>query len=154
MKSSPIALIAIFLWIITITLMGWLFIRGNSAVGTVGRKAIVLQPSERDFVLTEMRGMLSATQEIIDGATDGDMLLVSKAASAAGMAGAADLNPALMAKLPLDFKMLGMSVHRDMDDIAQAAARGTPAPEIMKMTSTILTKCVTCHSIWQLQADK
>ena len=154
MKSSPIALIAIFLWIITITLMGWLFIRGNSAVGTVGRKAIVLQPSERDFVLTEMRGMLSATQEIIEGATDGDMLLVSKAASAAGMAGAADLNPALMAKLPLDFKMLGMSVHRDMDDIAQAAARGTPAPEIMKMTSTILTKCVTCHSIWQLQADK
>ena len=154
MKSSPIATFAIFLWIITIAVMGWFFIRGNTTMGTGGRKAIVLQPNERDFVLTEMRGMLSATQEILEGTTDGDMPRVNKAASAAGMSGAADIKPELMAKLPLDFKMLGMSVHADMDDIAKAAARGTPAPEIIKMTSTVLTKCVACHSTWQLQADQ
>lgn len=154
MKSPHIALIAIFLWIITIAVMGWFFIRGNTTPGNEGRKAIVLHPSERDFVLTEMRGMLSATQEILEGASDGDMLRVSKAASAAGMAGAADIKPELIAKLPLDFKMLGMSVHKDMDDLAKAAARGASSPEIIKMTSTVLTKCVACHSIWQLQANK
>ena len=154
MKSTPIALIAIFIWIITISVMGWLFIRGNTERGNEGRKVIVLHPSERDFVLTEMRGMLSATQEILEGASDGDMLRVSKAAGAAGMAGAADIKPGLIAKLPLDFKMLGMSVHRDMDVLAKAATRGASSPEIIKMTSTLLTKCVACHSIWQLQANK
>ena len=84
----------------------------------------MLQANERNFVLSEMRGLLSATQEILEGANQGDMQRVSKAATAAGMSGAADVNPALIVKLPLDFKTLGMSVHHDMDDIAKAAEVG------------------------------
>ena len=53
--------------------------------------------------------------------------------------------PALMAKLPLDFKILGMSVHHDMDNIAKAAENGTPVPEIQKMLSNTLIRCVACH---------
>lgn len=52
------------------------------------------------------------------------------------MASAADVNPALMAKLPLPFKSLGMSVHHDMDDLAKAATEGKPAAELQKQLGT------------------
>jgi hypothetical protein len=153
MKASRTAQIALLFWVLTIAVLGWFFIHGNTTVGTDGRTAVVLQASERDFVLSEMRGMLAATQGILEGANQGNMQGVMKAASAAGMGAAADVKPALMAKLPIEFKTLGMSVHRDMDEIAKAAASGTPAPEILKMASNTLTKCVACHSAWQLKAE-
>jgi hypothetical protein len=152
MKSNKLASITLLLWVATIAVFAWFFIHGNTEKGSDGRTAIVLQTGERDLVLSEMRGLLSATQGILEGANGGDMQRVIKAASAAGMKGAADVNPALMAKLPVDFKSLGMSVHHDMDAIAKAAATGTPAPEILKMTSNILNKCVACHSAWQLKS--
>jgi cytochrome c556 len=154
MKSNRLALIALLLWVATIAVFGWFFIRGTTTAGNDGRTAVVLQASERDFVLSEMRGLLAATQEILEGTNQANMQRIIKAASAAGMSGAADVNPALMAKLPLDFKTLGMSVHQDMDDIANAAATGTPAPEIQKMLTATLAKCIACHSAWQLQAAK
>lgn len=151
MKSNRLTSIALLLWVATIAIFAWFFVRGNTAPGSDGRTAIMLQAGERDLVLSEMRGLLSATQGILEGANQGDMQRIIKSASAAGMAGAADVNPALMAKLPVEFKSLGMSVHHDMDEIAKAAAGGTPAPEILKMTSNTLTKCVACHSAWQLK---
>lgn len=150
MKSNKIASIALLLWVVTIAVFAWFFIRGNTTAGTDGRTAVVLQPAERDLVLTEMRGLLSSTQGILEGANQGDVARIILASRAAGMASAADVNPALMAKLPLEFKSLGMSVHHDMDEIAKAAEGGTPVPEILKMTSKAITKCVACHSAWQL----
>ncbi|MBI5435501.1 MAG: hypothetical protein HY937_00015 [Nitrosomonadales bacterium] len=152
MKSNKIALIALLLWVATIAVFAWFFIRGNTTAGADGRTAVVLQPAERDLVLAEMRGLLASTQGILEGANQGDVKRIIQASRAAGMAAAADVNPALMAKLPLEFKSLGMSVHRDMDEIAKAAEGGTPAAEILKMASNTLTKCVACHSAWQLKA--
>ncbi len=151
MKSNKIALIALLLWVATIAVFAWFFIRGSTTAGADGRTAVVLQPVERDLVLTEMRGLLSSTQGILEGANRGDVKRIIQASRAAGMAAAADVNPALMAKLPLEFKTLGMSVHRDMDEIANAAEGGTPAPEILKVLSNTLIKCVACHSAWQLK---
>jgi hypothetical protein len=91
MKPNKIAIIALLLWAVTIAGFGWSFIKGNTTAGTDGRTAIVLQRSERDFVLSEMRGLLSATQEIIDGANQSDWQRIYKAAHAAGMSGAADV---------------------------------------------------------------
>ena len=152
MKSNKIALIALLLWVITIAVIAWFFVRGNTAEGTDSRTAIVLQPSERDLVLSEMRGLLSAVQGILEGASQGDMNRIAHSSRSAGMAAAADVNPLLMAKLPLAFKTLGVSVHRDMDEIAQAAEGGKPAPELLKMASNTLAKCVACHASWQINA--
>lgn len=151
MKSNKLAQIALLLWFATVAVFAWFFIRGNTAAGNDGRTAVVLQAGERDLILSEMRGLLVATQGILDGANNGDMQRISKAARAAGMAGAADVNPVLMAKLPLELKKLGMSVHHDMDDIASAAESGQPSAEILKMASNVLTKCVACHATWQLR---
>lgn len=153
MKSNKLASIALLLWLLTIAVFVWFFIRGNTTAGTDGRTAVVLQVSERDLILSEMRGLLSATQGILEGVNQGDMQRVIKASSAAGMIVASDANPALMAKLPIELKSLGMSVHRDMDAIAKAAENKAPAPEILKMLSNTLTKCVTCHSAWQLKVE-
>jgi len=152
MRSNQLALIALLLWVVAIAVFAWFFIRGNTVAGTDGRTAVVLQPGERDLVLTEMRGLLAATQQILEGANQGDMQRISKAARAAGMAGAADVNPALMAKLPIEFKRLGMSVHQEMDDIAKAAEDGKSSAEILRMASNTLTKCVACHAAWQIKA--
>lgn len=151
MKSNKLTSIALLLWVVTIAVFAWFFIYGNTTAGTDGRAAVMLQAGERDLVLAEMRGLLSATQGILEGVNQGDMKQIIKASSAAGMAAAADVNPALMAKLPMEFKSLGMSVHRSMDEIAKAAENGTPAPEILKMTSNTLLRCVACHSAWQIK---
>lgn len=152
MKSNKFAVVALLLWVITIAVFAWFFIRGTTTEGTDSRTAIVLQASERDLVLSEMRGLLSAVQGILEGANQGDMNRIVQSSRSAGMAAAADVNPLLMAKLPLAFKTLGMSVHRDMDEIATAAEGGKPVPELLKMTSNTLAKCVACHASWQVKA--
>ncbi|MFA5825035.1 MAG: hypothetical protein WC825_03570 [Gallionellaceae bacterium] len=153
MKSNKIAIFAILLWVITAAVFALFFIRGNTVSGTDNRTAIVLKAGERELVLSEMRGLLATTQGIVEGLNQNDMKRVAQAAQASGMASAADVNPALMAKLPLPFKSLGMSVHHDMDDIAKAAAEGKPAAELQKQLGSTLAKCVACHSAWQLKAE-
>jgi hypothetical protein len=151
LKSNRLAFVALLLWVATICAAGWFFIRGSTAAGTDGRTAVVLTANERDFVMLEMRGLLSATQQILEGANQGDRARIVKAAHGAGMASAADVNPALMMKLPLEFKQLAMSLHRNMDEIAKAAEGGKPVPELLKMTSDAMTQCVACHAAWQIK---
>lgn len=153
MKSNKLAVFALLLWLVSAAVFAWFFVRGNTVAGSDGRAAVVLAPGERNLVLSEMRGLLAATHGIIEGVNQADTQRVTKAARAAGMANAADVNPALMAKLPLEFKALGMSVHRDMDEIAKSAEGGAPATEILKLTANVLMKCVACHSAWQIKAS-
>jgi hypothetical protein len=153
MKANQLAQIALLLWAVTIAVLIWFFARGGADTVTDDRTVIVLHPEERELVLTEMRGLLAATQGILEGANQNDMPRIIEAARAAGMAAMTDANPALMARLPLEFKALGMGIHHDMDGIAKAAEDGKPAAELLKMTSSTLTKCVACHAVWQIKSD-
>lgn len=112
MKSNTIASIALLLWAVTIAVFAWFFVRGTTTAGTDKRIAIVLQSSERDQVLSEMRGLLSAVQGILEGANQGDINLIIRSSRSAGMAAAAGENPLLMAKLPLAFKTLAKRAFR------------------------------------------
>ena len=153
MMTNRLALLAVVLWVATVAVFAWFFVRGTTTAGTDGRKAVVLAPAERALVLGEMRGLLSASQQVVQGIQQGDMKLVAKAARSAGMGAAVDVNPALMAKLPVTFKSLGMNVHHDMDALALAAESGKPQSELLGMLSTTMTKCVGCHAAWQLKAE-
>jgi hypothetical protein len=152
MKSNKIAITAILLWAVTVAVFAWFFVRGSTVAGSDNRTAVVLGASERDLVLQEMRGMLSATHGILEGINRGDMKQVAQSSRAAGMGAAADVNPALMAKLPLPFKQLGMSVHHEMDELAVAAESGKPAAELQQMLVSALSKCVACHAAWQIKS--
>lgn len=152
MKSNKLAWAAIVLWLASLAVFAWFFVRGNTAAGTDDRTAVVLAPGERALILNEMRNLLGGVQGILEAINHNDMKQVARAARAVGTASAADVNPALMAKLPLPFKQLGMSVHHDMDDLAQAAENGKPPAELQTMLGNTLAKCVACHSAWQLKS--
>ena len=152
MNTRTLSITAIALWLITIVVLATMFVRGNTTTGSDDRTAIVLNTPERDLVLTEMRGLLTSTQAILDGLNRNDMKLVADAARTVGMGSAADANPGLMTKLPLSFKQMGMGVHHEMDALADAAQAGKSPAEIQGMLSNTLSTCVACHSAWQLKA--
>ncbi len=152
MKSNKIAIASLLLWLVTVAVFAWFFIRGNTAPGTDSRTAIMLAPGERAMILSEMRGLLAGVHDILDAINRNDMKQVASTARGVGTAFAADVNPAIMAKLPLPFKQLGMSVHHDMDDLATAADSGKPAAALQAMLTNTMTKCVACHSAWQLKS--
>jgi len=152
-KANQLAQIALLLWVVTIAICIWFFVHGSTTTVTDDRTVIVLHPEERELVLSEMRGLLAATQGILEGSNQNDMPRIIEAARAAGMAAMTDVNPTLMGKLPLEFKALGMGIHHDMDEIAKAAEDGKTAAELLKMTSATLTKCVACHAVWQIKSE-
>ena len=64
-----------------------------------------------------------------------------------------DVPPALMTKLPLEFKTLGLSVHRDFDQIAlDAEGLGMPK-HTLGQVSAVMQKCVACHRTYQLRTE-
>jgi len=150
MKLSKLALFSLMLWLATLSVFAWFFVRGNTEAGNDQRTAVVLHPEERALILTEMRALLAATQGVVDGVAHNDMAAVARSARSAGMGAAADVNPALMAKLPLAFKSQGMGVHHSMDDLAAAAESGKSSSELLGMLGGTLSSCVACHAAWQL----
>lgn len=149
---------AILLWIAGIGLFAWLFVRGVTASTSDGRTEVLLAPAEREQILAEMRQLLQAIDGILDGMAEPDRTegaqRIAAAARAAGMGMAADVNPILMAKLPLPFKQMGMSVHRDFDGIAARAAQGAPGDAIVRDLAGITKRCTTCHGLYRLTAAR
>lgn len=143
--------IALALWIVSAGLFGWFIYKGQTMKAPESERiVVVLDPVEREYVLAEMRGMLSAVQQILLGIANNDRTAIARAASAAGMSVAADDSPRLLTKLPMEMKALGFGVHRDMDALAEAAQKGVPYNDIVLMLGTSMGKCVACHQTWQL----
>ena len=150
--------IALGLWIVTIGVAGWLFVQGWTTPGTDGRMQIVLAPTERDLILGEMRMLLKAVHGVVTGLAgqdpEADRTQIEQAARSAGMAMAADVNPALMAKLPLPFKQMGMSIHRDMDALADGIVQKETSQQILERLSNMTARCTTCHDMYRIGVDK
>jgi hypothetical protein len=69
---------------------------------------------------------------------------------AVGMGMAADVEPAIMMKLPLAFKRMGMSVHRDFNAIADGIEQAETGPQTLQRLSNIMSRCTTCHDMYRL----
>lgn len=158
MKSRSLCTIALLLWVLSAAALGWLFVKGRTAPSTDGRMQVLLAPAERDQILGEMRLLLKAVHGVVTGLSGPEqqegLKQAEQAARAAGMGMAADVDPALMVKLPLPFKQMGMSVHRDFDGLADAIAQGAPPAQIMNRLSSITSRCTTCHDLYRLSANK
>ena len=149
--KNKLAFIAIALWLITAAVLGYLFVRGWTTESTDRRTVIHLAPAERDLVLSEMRQMLHSVHNLITGLSAGDPKIMEQAARASGMGMAVDVNPIIMAKLPLAFKQQGMSVHRDFDALADTIARGADQTTVLREFTGITARCVGCHSAYRLR---
>ena len=149
-----VCILALALWVVLVAALGWLFVRGTTAAGTDGRTQVLLAPAERDQILGEMRQLLLAIDGILGGLSESNQSVmkerVVKAARSAGMEMAADNSPLLMAKLPLAFKQMGMSVHRDFDEMANRVNQGDNAQQVLRALSSITNRCTACHTMFRL----
>jgi hypothetical protein len=148
-----LSVVAVLLWVLTMVGAGWFFVKGWTTKGADGRVEILLAPGERDLILGEMRQLLKAVHGVVTGVAGqdqpADRQLIEQAARAAGMGMAVDVNPAIMAKLPLPFKQMGMSIHRDMDALADAVANKETAQQILQRLSNMTARCTTCHDLYR-----
>ena len=156
--SSTLCRITLGLWITTIGVAGWFFVQGWTTPGTDGRMHIVLAPAERDLIQAEMRMLLKAVHGVVTGLAgqdpEADRTQIEQAARSAGMAMATDVNPALMAKLPLPFKQMGMSIHRDMDALADGIVQKETSQQILERLSNMTARCTACHDMYRIGVDK
>ncbi|MEP6935626.1 MAG: hypothetical protein ABI988_17085 [Nitrospirota bacterium] len=156
--KSTLCRIALGLWIVTIGVAGWFFVQGWTTEGTDGRMQIGLAPAERDLILGEMRMLLKAVHGVVTGLAgqdqEADRTQMEQAARSAGMGMAADVNPALLAKLPLPFKQMGMSIHKDMDALADAIVNKETPQQILQRLSNMTARCTTCHDLYRFAAER
>jgi cytochrome c556 len=150
--------IALGLWIVMIAVAGWFFVKGWTAEGIDGRMTIVLTPTERDLILGEMRMLLKAVHGVVTGLAgqdqEADRAQMEQVARSAGMHMAEDVNPTLMAKLPFPFKQMGMSIHKDMDALADAILKKETPQQILQRLSSITARCTACHEMYRFSADR
>ena len=145
---KKIAIISFALWIAS---FGFIFykIKYGSAVMVDKRMEISLLPEERQLILGEMRSLLVGLKGIVQGLSTEDFEQVKKSAIGNGMGMAQDVNPALIAKLPMSFKAMGMGVHKSFDELA-AKIPGVTSKEILKEVDVIMSSCVACHSAFKI----
>lgn len=147
---KKIALGSLVLWVVTLSVAGYFFVKGSGKTAADGRLAVTLKRDERNLVLTEMRMLLSGVQTIIEAVTKNDMKIIETTASSLGMKSAADVNPALIAKLPLEFKATGMGVHKSFDELALKVQSGMGKEDVLKEVGIIMQTCVSCHETYRL----
>jgi hypothetical protein len=144
--------ITLLLAVIGVMVVNFLVL-GKTEEGVDGRTAILLEEGERVRVLGEMRGFLSAVQIITTAATKEDMDTIAKTALGVGSADIEMMPPAMIAKLPLEFKTLGFAVHDDFDEIAKDAEELKDPQHSLEQLGAVMAKCVACHSIYQLKVE-
>lgn len=148
--KNKFALLAIGLWVITIAVLGTMFVRGSTAPASDGRIAVMLRGPERDLVLTEMRGMLMAVRGISEGLAENRRADISQAARDGGGSAMGGVPMSLMAKLPLEFKGMGMAMHKGFDELAAAAERGEATDKLLVRLAGQLNQCVGCHQGYRI----
>ncbi len=116
------------------------------------RSPIVLTENESAFVLHEMRGLLESVRDIMEASETGDHLGVAAAARRSGMNGpeADHIPKSLRAKLPLEFKKLGLATHRAFDQIALDADQFGDSNITRKQLVELMKNCAACHATWRL----
>lgn len=122
------------------------FVRGNTTESDDGRTAVLLNNAERTHVLGEMRGLLEAVEAITSAIAKDDMVAVSAAATAVGMGATGNEPITLIARLPLEFKTLGMGTHQAFDDLALEARDMGDRMVVLEQLSDILGNCTSCHA--------
>lgn len=115
------------------------------------RTAIVMTQAEREIILQEMRGMLEGIQLVTAGLANDDLKAVAEAARPQGMHVMHGIPGSLRNKLPMEFKQLGMGMHKDFDQMALDAESLGDAKHTLRQVNTLLQKCVACHSIYQIR---
>ena len=116
-----------------------------------GRRVLPVTEMQRNHILTEMRALLAGTQNILSALAKDDMAAVARHARLLGTGMAHKGEDHMQAVLPPEFMQLGMSVHKDFDQIAADAESLKNSKHTLKQLSESMSKCVACHDAYQLR---
>lgn len=117
------------------------------------REEILLSPSEKAALLTEMRRFLIASQQILAASLRDDMEAVEAAARPVGMQLLKATPPALREKLPEGFRALGPEAHKGFEAIADEATGLGDKDVILQSLSELQTTCIACHEKYQFVTE-
>jgi len=149
MSKQCFAMIALFMLVITGGIYKYIF-QNSVSDSTDGRSVILLNSTERNFVLAEMRLFLSSVQQITKGISQNDLKLVAISARKSGKAVQAEVPVTLAAKLPAKFKQLGFDTHTKFDQLALDAEDLGDSNHALSQLSTLLQNCVVCHAAYRI----
>lgn len=116
------------------------------------RQVITITELQREHVLEEMRALLSGIQKILTSLASEDMAAVAQHARSLGMHMTHKAEDHLKDALPEEFMQLGMSIHRDFDQIAMDAASLKDSKHTLRQLSDSMKKCVACHASYQIRS--
>ena len=125
MNTRLISFSAVGLWLVTALVGGLYLFRDRTRESSDHRREILLAETERNLVLAEMRGIIGSLDGVLQGLTKSDRKQIEKSARASGMVMASEENAGLIAKLPMEFKQMGLGLHREFDSLADAVKAGT-----------------------------
>ena len=135
--------------------LGLLAITTPVAANEIDKRQILpITEMQRDHVLTEMRALLSGTQNILDALLREDMAAVARYARSLGMGMVHKAEDHLKAVLPKEFMQLGMSVHKDFDQIAIDAESLKDPKHTLRQLSESMKKCNACHAGYQIRVKE
>jgi len=149
MNKKCLSIISILLLFITGGLYKFI-VQGSTTGSTDGRTTILLNPAERDMVLSEMRGFLSSIQQINRGISEDNMALIAASARKSGKAASTGMPGTLVGKLPLAFKKLGGDTHVKFDQLAMDAEDLGDSGQALQQLSTLMKNCVACHKTYRI----
>ena len=135
--------------------LGLITITTTVAANEIDKRQILpITEMQRDHVLTEMRALLSGTQNILDALLREDMAAVARYARSLGMGMVHKAEDHLKAVLPKEFMQLGMSVHKDFDQIAIDAESLKDPKHTLRQLSESMKKCNACHAGYQIRVKE
>jgi hypothetical protein len=150
MRCGAVALRTISAILVVLGIMLSLAGPGNSQAPGDPRQRLTLPPQARDKVLAEMRHMLESVNGILRGVAANDLVAVEKAARAAGIAMAVEMDPAMMRQLLPAFRDLGLQTHRAFDDLADRIKAGGTRDDAIRGLVGVTGNCVACYALYRL----
>jgi cytochrome c556 len=132
--------------------MSLLLISVSATAGEIDtRRSLPMNEMQRDHILTEMRALLAGAQGILSALTRDDMASVADHARPLGTGMPHKGEDHMKAILPQEFMQMGMSLHRDFDQIAADAESMKDPKHTLKQLSDSMGKCVSCHASYQIR---
>lgn len=141
----------VIMTLVSVTLAYQFIYRGKTEPAADNRTVILLETSEREFVLAEMRGFLIAVQQIVDGIEKDNMQQVAQAARKVGMGTMDSVPGSIRGKLPLAFKKMGHTSHSAFDQLALDAEQLGDKEHTLSQLNQILPNCTACHSLYKVR---
>jgi len=141
--------------LVSIILAGFykFILQSTTTESTDGRTTILLNETERNFVLTEMRVFLNSVQKINQGISENNMELVAEYARKSGKAAQLGTPETLVEKLPLQFKKLGGDTHAKFDQLAMDADDLGDRDHALEQLSTLMKNCIACHAAFRIDTN-